>query len=361
MPDEDLSQPLDVDSYYGTYDASDMNERGISTSLNGPKREQWPPPPHADRNYSIGVLFPHMKDPYWLAVNYGIIQRAQTIGISIRLLDAGDYKNLGKQREQLTKDLMAAPRVDGIILASISYDALDAAVAKVVGQGVPVVEVINDIHAPDISAKALVSFYDMGYHAGEYVLADSQGRDITVAFLPGPEDAGWAPESFAGFQKAIEGNPQITVLDPEYGAPTPEMQTQILNFLLSGNEGIDYIVCNAVAASAAVDVLEKHRDRHPDARIVGTYIIPEVYDYIRSGKIAAAPTDLTVHQGHMSVDMIVRILNGETPGSEEQKFPFRSGPVIETVTTDNIGEFPYEDLFGMRDFNKTFKFDPDKQ
>ena len=48
-------------------------------------------------------------------------------------------------------------------------------------------------------------------------------------------------------------------------------------------------------------------------------------------------------------------------GTEEQKFPFRSGPVIQVVTTDTIDEFPYERLFGMRDFKATFEFDPDQQ
>ena len=67
IPAEDLSQTLDVLSFYGTYDASQKDISGAARSLNGPIEEQWPAPPQPDENYSIGVLFPHLKDPYWLS------------------------------------------------------------------------------------------------------------------------------------------------------------------------------------------------------------------------------------------------------------------------------------------------------
>jgi len=360
---EDLSKPLDVESYYGRYDTSQKDMGRASRSLEGPVAEKWPSPPKPKRPYFIGVLFPHLKDPYWLAVDYGIIQRARTIGVSIKLLEAGGYRRLGDQRKHLTQVLVDA-KVDGIILASISYDKLDKAVEEVIGRGVPIVEVINDIFAPKISAKALVSFHDMGYRAGEFVLQDARGRDVKIAFLPGPEDSGWAPDTYVGFQKALADNTaglpkgKVTILPPEYGDTGTKIQSRVLDFVLKRNEGIDYIVCNAVAAAAAANVLKQYKDKHPNAKTVGTYIIPEVYEQIRTGSIAAAPTDLTVDQGRMAVDMIVRILNGDEPGSKTQQLPFRSGPVIQIVTHQNVDQFPYERLFGERGFKAIFDFRP---
>lgn len=53
----------------------------------------------------------------------------------------------------------------------------------------------------------------------------------------------------------------------------------------------------------------------------------------------------------MAVDMLVRTLNGEKPGRD---FPFRSGPFIPMITPDNIVRYPYEGLFGPRDYEPVF-------
>ena len=82
---------LNVESYYGNYEISKKDPRGVSKSLQGPVLESWPEAPKAARPYRIGVLFPHFKDSYWLAVNYGIIAEARRTGVDMQLLDAGGY------------------------------------------------------------------------------------------------------------------------------------------------------------------------------------------------------------------------------------------------------------------------------
>lgn len=346
---------LNVESYYGTYEVSKKDPRGVSKSLQGPVLETWPEPPTAARPYRIGVLFPHFKDSYWLAVNYGIIAEARRIGVAVQLLDADGYGNLGDQRKQLASDLVKAD-VDGIILASIDYEKLDTAVGDVVAKGIPVIGIINDIRAPAIQAKAMVSFYDMGYVAGRHVLGDSGGRAIKVAFLPGPEGSGWAKDSWLGFKQAIADNPDnspkgsIELLPELYGKTETPVQRSRVRSVLDRNTQIDYLVGNAVAAGVATELVKDYQDKHPNIKIVATYITPQVYDGIKLGLIAAAPTDLTVDQGRMAVHMMVRLLNGEKPGNRGVAFPFRSGPVIQIVTRETIGRFRYERLFGPRDF-----------
>lgn len=351
---------LEVNSYYGTYDASQKEVGRPSTSLEGPVRETWNPPAKANRPYKIGVLFPHLKDPYWLAVNYGIISEAKKLGVGIKLMTAGGYRRHGNQRRQLTKDLMQEG-VDGVILAAISYNKIDKNVGQVNAKGIPVVEVINDILAPTIKAKALVSFLDMGYGAGKYVVEDSGDKRVKVGFLPGPKGSGWAPDTFMGFEKALKDHNtegRITVIPPQYGDTGYKMQGKLVRFILKKYNDVDYIVGNAVAAEAAVEIVKKFRTKHPNVKIVSTYIIPGVYNQILKGNIAAAPSDLTAAQGKMAVDMMVRILNGERPGDKTVKFPFRSGPIIPVVTLENIEQYPYEMHFGEKNFKPVLNLEP---
>ncbi len=352
---------LKVESYYGTYDVSQKELGTACKSLDGPHPEDWPEAPKPAKPYHIGVLFPHFKDPYWLAVNYGIIAEARRVGVSITLLDAGGYGNLGDQRKQLTSDA-ANLKVDGVILASIDYEKLDTAVDEVVGKGIPVVEVINDIRAASITAKALVSFFDMGTEAGKFVVQDAGDKDVKVAFLPGPEGAGWAEDTLLGFRAAVDEKPEtagnVEILPELYGKTEAPVQRSRIKSVLDRNENVDYIVGNAVAADVATDMVEQYKEKHPNLKIVGTYIIPAVYDKIEAGLIAAAPSDLTVDQGRMSVDMMVRLLNGDKPGDQENGFPFRSGPVLQVITKETIEQFSYERLFGPRDFKSILKFEP---
>jgi len=343
----------EVVAYYGTYDVSTKQPGRPATSLEGPKYEKWTRPT-PKKPYMIGVSFPHLKDPYWLAVDYGIVDEAQILGVGIELVAAQGYNDLTGQINQV-ENLANRADIEGIILAAISYASQDQLVTDIVkNKKKPVIEVINDIQAPDIMAKALVSFFDMGYAAGQFVAEDSGGQDVTVVFLPGPAGSGWAPDTVDGFKAAVEEKVpgKVQILDVKWGDTGKDVQVSLIEDALNAYPDVTYLVGNAVAADAAPDILA-NRSKKP--KVVSTYIIPPLYDKIAEGKVAAAPTDFTALQGRMAVDMMVRILNGEKPGVD---FPFRAGPIIKVVTPQNYKDFKYEDMFGPRDFRPVFSVKP---
>lgn len=350
-PDEDW-WPIQVKSYYGEYAVESKQPGYAAKSLNRPRLEEWAPPRQALKDYVLGVSFPHLKDPYWVSVNYGIIREAQRMGVGLKLLQAGGYDELETQVGQVRQ--LADSGVDGILLGAVSYSGLDDLVREMKERDIPVVEVINDIQAPDIAAKAMVSFYEMGFYAGEFFSehADTVGRSaVTIAFFPGPFCSGWAPDSLQGFQEALQYHPgSVDIVAVRWGDTGFDVQRQLIEEALADHGPVDYIVGNAVAAEAAANYL---REVGQDDRthVISTYLIPSLYDMIKSGRVAGAPSDLTVFQGRMAVDMIIRILEGEEAGKD---FPFRSGPFIPMVTPDNIDSYPYEGLFGPRGFKPFF-------
>jgi len=344
--------PIQVKSYYGHYDALKKKPGQASASLQRAKLEEWIPPAINGEHYRIGVSFPHLKDSYWVAVNYGIIQEARRLGMSVTLVEAGGYGELDRQIDQL-RELVRA-KVDGIIVGSISYAGNDQVIEEIRKQGIPVVEVINDVNAPHVSAKALVSFYDMGYYAGEFVVEDAERagyQDIRVAFFPGPAKSGWAPETLQGFRDALTHFAgKADIVDVRWGDTGKDVQRELVRSSLQEDNKVDYVAGNAVAAEVAPDIL-KSLSLTGRTAVVSTYIIPSLYDEIVEGRVAAAPSDLTVFQGRMSVDMMVRTLSGEQAGKD---FPFRSGPFIPLITPENIDHFPYEGLFGPRGYTPVF-------
>lgn len=341
---------IKVASFYGKYDVSRKSPGQHALSLRGPKMESWALPPKPSKPYHIGVSFPHLKDSYWLAVNYGILAEAERLGVSFTLMEAGGYDNLPTQQEQL--QALADKGVDGIILASISYDGNNDMVQSLAANGTPVIEVINDIEAEAIAAKALVSFYEMGFFAGEFVASDAAAagkKELKVAFFPGPKGSGWADDTLLGFRSAtefFEGNIELVAV--EWGDTGLDKQAALIRSVLSANPELDYIVGNAVAATVAPDLLVGAASA---PKVVGTYITPALYARIQDGQVAAAPADMTVDQARIAVGMMVRLLDGETPGKD---FPFRTGPLIPIVTSANIATFPYKQLFGPKGFKPVF-------
>ena len=121
----------------------------------------------AAAKHKICVSFPHMKDDYWLAVDYGVIAEAKRTGVAMQVLEAGGYTELNKQISQIEN--CVAGGAQAVIIGAISFDGLNNLVGQLADKKIPVIDVINGISSPEVSAKSLVSFYTMGHSAGEYL------------------------------------------------------------------------------------------------------------------------------------------------------------------------------------------------
>ena len=69
----------------------------------------------------ICAIYPHLKDSYWLSVNYGMVSEAAKQQVELRVLEAGGYPNVAKQASQLV--LCTQWGADAIILGTVSPDA----------------------------------------------------------------------------------------------------------------------------------------------------------------------------------------------------------------------------------------------
>lgn len=121
----------------------------------------------ASQPWNICVSFPHMKDAYWLGVDYGVIDEAERLGVKLNVVEAGGYTELNTQISQI-EDCVAGG-ADAVIIGAISYDGLNNVISEVAGQGIPVIDVINGVSSSDIAAKSLVSFRTMGAETGRYL------------------------------------------------------------------------------------------------------------------------------------------------------------------------------------------------
>jgi len=309
------------------------------------KPVEYTPLPKASKKWDICVSFPHMKDAYWLGVDYGVVEEAKRLGVKMTLVEAGGYTNLAKQISQI-EDCVARG-ANAVVIGAISADGLNGVIRSIAAKKIPVVDLVNGINSPDISAKSLVSFYTMGHSAGEYLAKKhpAGGKPAKVGWFPGPAGAGWVEAAHKGFMDAVKGS-ALTVLDPKYGDTGKEAQSKLVEDVLQANPDIAYIGGTAVTAEASVGILRaKNLDKK--VQIISFYITPGVYEGIQKGRIMASPADSMVIQGRVAIDQAVRLLEGKD-------LVKHVGPKIFVVDQENVKSTPRTAVLAPADFKAAF-------
>ena len=263
----------------------------------------------ASQPWNICVSFPHMKDAYWLGVDYGVAEEAKRLGVKMNLVDAGGYTELNKQISQI-EDCVASG-AQAVVIGAISFDGLNNLVSELKKKNIPVIDVINGISSPDVAAKSLVSFHTMGASAGEYLAKKhpAGSEEVVVGWFPGPAGAGWVEAANEGFVEAVKGS-AVKVLAPKFGDTGKEVQLKLVEDELQANPNIRYIAGTAVTAEAAQGLI-RERGLQGKVDLLAFYMTPGVYEGIKRGFILAAPADSMVIQGRIAIDQAVRILEGK--------------------------------------------------
>lgn len=248
-----IASPTLADSWY-PYPAQAMEPPFVSDAK--PVDVEYTPLEKAEKPWNICVSFPHMKDAYWLGVDYGVVEQAKDLGVKMNLVEAGGYTELNKQISQI-EDCVAGG-AQAVVIGAISFDGLNNLVGEIKKKNIPVIDVINGMSSPDLTAKSLVSFYTMGYETGAYLAKKhpAGSDEVKVGWFPGPAGAGWVEAANTGFLEAIKGS-AVKALEPKYGDTGKEVQQKLVEDLLQAEPDVRYVAGTAVTAEAAQGIIRE--------------------------------------------------------------------------------------------------------
>jgi len=300
----------------------------------------------ASQAWHLCVTYPHLKDPYWLSVNYGMVEEVKRLGLNMTVLEAGGYPQLATQIQQL-KHCSKAP-TDAIIVGTVSFSGLSPSIRSI-AQTTPVIAAVNDIENIGIRAKAGVSWYTMGQKVGQYLAQRHPTKgdnEAKVAWFPGPKESGWVKFIDAGFHDAIADS-GVRIVAVKWGDTGKDIQRNLLQEVFEKGLEFNYIVGTALTADAAVSELLS-RNLRGEIEIVSTYFTHNVFRGIKRGHILAAPTDSPVLQGRLAIDQAVRILEGKLTE------PHLS-PRILMIDQHNVGQFNTKSSLAPASFWPTFE------
>lgn len=301
----------------------------------------------AGQKWRICVAYPHLKDAYWLGVNYGMVQEATQLGVGFRLVEAGGYPNLDRQIEQIKA--CVAQGADALIVGTVSFDGLTPTLVQI-AKTMPVIAAVNDIADAGITAKSGVSWREMGLAAAQ-VIAKSHPKGsapVRLAWFPGTKGAGWVRFVEEGFRAGLaDSSAQIVVV--KYGDTGREIQLNLVEEVLDTYPDIDYLVGSGPMAEAAVSIL-RERGLAERIGIVSDYMTPAVLRGIKRGKILAAPDDFPVLQGKLAVEQAVRAIEGSLTLRH-------AGPRITTVSMHNVSAIDQNGTVAPASFIPVFDMD----
>ncbi|MCX7192248.1 MAG: TMAO reductase system periplasmic protein TorT [Proteobacteria bacterium] len=276
--------------------------------------ETYPMAAPAHRSWRIAFLFPHVKDPYWIGCSYGLITEAKRLGVAVDIFPADGYDDLIGQLRKM--DEVIAAKYDAIVISPVSQTANNPGIAKARARGIPVFELANDSTSDDLTLKVTTSLKGMGIEAARWVILDAQRRglkEINIALLPGPADAGWVKGEVEGTLEAARHAPiKVNVVDIRYGDSDLIGQSQLAAKLLAEHgKKLDYILgCSGCAPAAILPV--KVAGLTGKVRIVAYDLTRDIAEHVRRGEIYAAVDTKGVSQSRVVINAAVSFLEGRT-------------------------------------------------
>ncbi|AHD02276.1 TMAO reductase system periplasmic protein TorT [Leisingera methylohalidivorans] len=318
-------------------------ESGYETAVYQPLKR-------ASQIWRLCIAYPHLKDAYWLSVNYGMVAEAARLGVAFKLVEAGGYPNLQRQIRQ-AEDCVEGG-ADALILGTVSFAGLTGTVQRISAK-VPVIAAVNDIADAGITAKVGVSWIEMGAVAGRIIAArHPKGTPpVKVAWFPGPENAGWVKFVEQGFRSALAESSAVVAVT-KYGDTGREIQVRLVEEALDEAQDLDYIAGSAPAAEAAVSVL-RARGLQGKVHVVSDYMTHAVYRGVLRDRILAAPTDFPVLQGRLAVEMAVRAIEGKLKTKH-------TGPEIQVFDQSSQRGDMLEQSLAPASFVPVFDFHPQR-
>lgn len=259
------------------------------------------------KKIKICAVYPHLKDSYWLSINFGMTEQAKQRAIELKVLEAGGYQNTDEQLRQIEQCIHW--QASAILIGSVNFEQLNKKLTQV-NQHTPVFALVNEISTKNIIGRTGVSWYQMGYRLGEYLVKNHKMKPnkqpAQLAWFPGPKSGGGSSQSTKGLQAAL-AHSNIDIVTIQHGLNEKITQFSLLKNTLNKYKNIDYLAGNAVMAEMAInEVAQLPTGQQP--KILSHYLSHGVYRGLKRKKILMANSDQMVLQGEMAINQAANYL-----------------------------------------------------
>ncbi|MEW5919366.1 MAG: sugar ABC transporter substrate-binding protein [Bacillota bacterium] len=291
------------------------------------------PTPASGKQYTVGLSLASATNPFYMAMEKGIKQKAEELGINIRTVIAEE--DVGRQVSGI-EDLIVA-KVDAILVSPISVDGLKVSYEAAKEAGIPAISIARSIANPELEAAFVgLDWYESGSVIGKWI-ADEIGGKGKVAMLAGPAGAYMVLRMTEAIKDVLAEHPGIEIVAELYSTHTKENGLRLAEDVLVANPDVDVIYCNNdELALGAVEAVEA-AGRLGKVKVTGFNAVPGAVQSVREGRMAMTISLRPESWGKMAMEVVKNVLEGKHEGYLVE---------IDTLVVDykNIAGLKTEDL-----------------
>lgn len=316
------SQPAEVS-------ADRSSAPGAPSTPDGEGSADYPRPPKPARPYRLGVVIPHLSNPFFVGQAYGYIDEAGQLGASVTLLEAGGYQYLDRQIAQV-EDLIAS-RVDAIILVAINGPGTVSVVDDAVAAGIPVIN-CNVMTDNDKVVTRIRSDDDIIGRMHADFMGQRLGGRGNIVMLRGAPGTSWAENRGNAFKQRLgEKFPNVEIVAEQYSQSTPADGLRLMEDFLQTVRQIDgvYNGSDTTAIGAAQALLAS--GKQGKTVVTATDFQIDTEKFMREGVITLAVLQASVTIGRWGVRAAINHL-------EKRPVPKALFTPLLTVTREQLDQ-----------------------
>jgi protein TorT len=300
--------------------------------------------------WHLCVAFPHMKDAYYVAKDYGIMTEAKRQGVSATIMAASGYEAIAEQIQQI-EDCVASGG-NAVLVNAVSKTALNGLIAELAKKKIPVLDLGNGVTSDLIAAAALAQYYYAGATAGKYLaekFPTGSGKKKMV-WLAGPAGSQWVEDAVRGMKEAIAGS-DVDLVKVIYGDTGKAVQIKLIEDAVQTYPDLAIIGGVAPAIEGAMEMAKAGELK--DKKLIAFYSTPPIEQAVRDGVVMATVNDNNLVGSRISVDQAIRILEGKL----EVKVASRKFSIIDS---SNVNTYDRATLLAPAGFKPVFSVEAPK-
>ena len=283
-----------------------------------------------------------MKDTFWVAVDYGVVEEARRMGVNLTVLSGGRLRKSAETAFAIRR--LPFRQLDAIVIGPISKAGLDKQFAKGVASGKAIISTVNPVSKATVTSKMTVDFDTMGEQTGNYLVDYLAGKPAKVGTFPGPSGSGWAEAFLDGFKKAVKGKSNVTMLDDKFGDSGVAVQLGLIQNALQAYPDMNVIWGCAPAAEAAIGAVAQAGKK--DVLIMSSYENQAMLEACK-GRDPGFATQYPVLQGRIAIDIAVRVL-------EKKDYVKSAKAIPEMIAQDNLDKINIGLVLAPADFKADY-------
>ena len=265
---------------------------------------------HTDSGYRLVFITRDMDTTFWNKVGSGASRQAEKEGASLEIW--GSYSN---NSEEFLKKLELAihSKVDGIIVQGLDTDEFkELTKVKASFNGIPIITVANDVPMKESLRRTYVGSNQ--FRAGGLIarqLLDDMGEKGNVVLLYDSQQEYYQRERVEGINATLNRYPDIKTLYADTSESRDQVISTMRDMLNQMPDVNAFIAVNANMIGPMVQEIGKRSQVEP-------YFIytfddgPESLPLLEDGKIDGVVEQDPDKMGEVSVQKLIKWLNGET-------------------------------------------------